>query len=186
MSIRVSLVEDKEGRVPPSIVMDEKGKQFEITWGGNLDLYFVASQSEQHGKDSIETIEFDIKKEDSYLYQVLEELLYEISTFRILEDKPDKRLKRQVLYTKLYDPKTGSIMWESDEGYNIVQIQKEGEVFKITFYATDLPENNFQFFRMKNRIAIRFRTSGSNYGYCYSPFTRMYQKLRKYYEEKEG
>ena len=166
------------------ILLKEKDKILNISFAGNLDLYFEFISR----KDE----EFEITKENYYIYEFIDNLykniknnnIFEVDSFdlkeaRTIEDleyiKEEKKEMNE--YTKLtshYDElfHDGVITWKSDDndGYinnaGTVSINKKEDKFVLSF--TD------------RVTSVRFRNSRSYYDPYNILFMDMFNDLMKY------
>lgn len=170
------------------ISIQEENKVFQMIFGGNLDLYWLIYNNDDHSTEQ----EFFITKENYVLYEAFEKLFYNIENVNIYKpskfyletseienifDKMNDDLKDSRQYNYLY--RNGEITWISDDslisdedGYNAVTITKGQDYFKLVFV---LKENSI----FKNH-AVRFRNSGSYYDPFNILFMQLFNELQDY------
>ena len=174
------------------ISFQELDKQFEVSFGGNCDLYWtIRSKKESNYHD------FIITKENYNVYRLFEELFDDIENIKIFDEeyipcyisteeeleyeKNKYRLFNHSNYNELFNNNT--ITWYSDETNhevaNILKIKREDETFKLEFYIQPYIEEYDRDFNSLNYIPIRFRNSGSLYDPFNIVFMRMYQKMKQ-------
>ena len=183
------------------ISFQEFEKQFYISFGGNLDLYWTI-----RSKNGNDHHEFIITKENYEVYKLFEELFEDIENIKIFtetnipfyieteEEKQDYinkveyeknkyRLFNHSNYNELFDKKNNTITWYSDETNhevaNILKIKKEKESFRLEFHIQPHIEKYDRDFNSPNYIPIRFRNSGSSYDPFNIIFMRMYEKMKQ-------
>ena len=187
------------------ISFQELDKQFNISFGGNGDLYWTI-----HSKNTNDDNNFIITKENYEVYRLFEELFDDIENIRIfyeeyipfyLETEEEKqeyiknqkdeieyeknkyRLFNHSNYNELFDKENNTITWYSDETNrkvaNILKIKKENETFKLEFYIQPYIGDYDRDFNSLNYITIRFRNSGSSYDPFNIVFMRMYKKMKQ-------
>jgi len=183
------------------ISFQEFEKQFDVSFGGNLDLYWTI-----HSKNENDCHEFIITKENYEVYRLFVELFDDIENIKIytestipfnmeteeekqdyineLEYKKNKyRLYNYSNYNELFDKENNTITWYSDETNhevaNILKIKKEKESFRLEFSIQPYKEGYDRDFNSLNYIPIRFRNSGSSYEPFNIIFMRMYEKMKQ-------
>ena len=183
----------------------ELDKQFDVSFGGNLDLYWTI-----RSKNDSDCHEFIITKENYEVYKLFEELFDDIENIKIyteptipfyLETEEEKqeylknhkdeieyekkkyRLFNHSNYNELFDKENNTITWYSDETNhevaNILKIKKEKESFRLEFSIQPYKEGYDRDFNSLNYIPIRFRNSGSSYEPFNIIFMRMYEKMKQ-------
>jgi len=187
------------------ISFQEFEKQFDVSFGGNLDLYWTI-----RSKNENDCHEFMITKENYEVYRLFEELFDDIENIKIYtepiipfyietdEEKQEyiKNQKDEIEYEKnkyrlfnhsnyneLFDKENNTITWYSDETNhevaNILKIKKEKESFRLEFSIQPYKEGYDRDFNSLNYIPIRFRNSGSSYEPFNVIFMRMYEKMKQ-------
>ena len=183
------------------ISFQEFEKQFDVSFGGNLDLYWTI-----RSKNDSDCHEFIITKENYEVYKLFEELFDDIENIKIyteptipfyietdeakqeyineLEYEKNKyRLYNHSNYNELFDKENNTITWYSDETNhevaNILKIKKEKESFRLEFSIQPYKEGYDRDFNSLNYIPIRFRNSGSSYEPFNVIFMRMYEKMKQ-------
>ena len=179
-------LEDEFGTI---ISFQEYQKQFYISFGGNLDLYWSIRSKE--GNDHHD---FIITKENYKVYELFEHLFDDVENIKIFDEKDipsyigkDKKNKYKLFnyssYNELFDKKNNTITWYSDETNhkvsNILKIKKEKELFKLDFYTQQYIEGYDRDFNNPYYIPIRFRNSGSSYDPFNIVFMKMYEKMKQ-------
>jgi len=191
-----------------NIHLEEGNKYITFSYRGNLDLYIT-----YHNRDGEDTSprEFIITKENYSVFHLFEQLFIDIDTINIFgedEDIPfyieDEKEKQQYLeeerkyreeqkmryrkynaahYNDLYNPKTNTITWYSDETAhavgNILTIKKEKEAFKLTFNIQEHIDGYDDDFHTAYYVPIRFRNSGSSYDPFNCIFIKMYNNMQE-------
>ena len=187
------------------ISFQEFEKQFDVSFGGNLDLYWTI-----RSKNDSDCHEFIITKENYEVYRLFVELFDDIENIKIyteptipfyLETEEEKqeyiknqkdeieyekkkyRLFNHLNYNELFDKENNTITWYSDETNhevaNILKIKKEKESFRLEFSIQPYKEGYDRDFNSLNYIPIRFRNSGSSYDPFNVIFMRMYEKMKQ-------
>lgn len=187
------------------ISFQEFEKQFDVSFGGNLDLYWTI-----RSKNDSDCHEFIITKENYEVYKLFEELFDDIENIKIytepiipfyieteeekqeyIENQKDEieyekkkyRLFNHSNYNELFDKENNTITWYSDETNhevaNILKIKKEKESFRLEFSIQPYKEGYDRDFNSLNYIPIRFRNSGSSYDPFNVIFMRMYEKMKQ-------
>ena len=181
------------------ISFQEFEKQFDVSFGGNLDLYWTI-----HSKNENDCYEFIITKENYGVFRLFEELFDDIENINIYTDptiymetdeeiqdyineleyeKNQYRLYNYSNYNELFDKEANTITWYSDETNhevaNILKIKKEKESFRLEFSIQPHKEEYDRDFNSLNYIPIRFRNSGSSYAPFNLIFMRMYEKMKQ-------
>ena len=187
------------------ISFQELDKQFDVSFGGNGDLYWTI-----RSKNTDIDNNFIITKENYIVYKLFEELFEDIENIRIfaeeyvplyLENEEEKleylknrqeeieyeknkyKLFNHSNYNELLNKEKNIITWYSDETNhevaNILKIKKENETFKLEFFVQPYVEGYDRDFNSLYHIPIRFRNSGSSYDPFNIVFMRMYQKMKQ-------
>ena len=187
------------------ISFQELDKQFDVSFGGNGDLYWVIRSKSGNDNHS-----FIITKENYEVYRLFEKLFDDIENIKIFADydipfyiKTDEekqkyfenrkkemeneknkyRLFNHSNYNELFNKEKYTITWYSDETNhdvaNILKIKKENESFKLEFYIQPYIEGYDRDFNSLKYIPIRFRNSGSSYDPFNVIFMRMYQQMQQ-------
>ena len=187
------------------ISFQEFEKQFDVSFGGNLDLYWTIRSKKEN-----DCHEFIITKENYEVYRLFEELFDDIENINIyteptipfyLETEEEKqeyiknqkdeieyekkkyRVFNHSNYNELFDKENNTITWYSDETNhevaNILKIKKEKESFRLEFSIQPYKEGYDRDFNSLNYIPIRFRNSGSSYDPFNVIFMRMYEKMKQ-------
>lgn len=173
------------------IFFKEENKYLAITYGGNLDLYWII-YSEDVNKDN----NFVITKENYEVYRLFEQLFNDIDDINIYKyqnhqfssnfKKAQKEIYRKSNtsnYNVLYNEKEKLITWYSDETAfcvaNVLKIKKEDEIFKLEFFIQPYIDGYDRDFNSLHHIPIRFRNSGSFYNPFNVVFMRMYEKMKQ-------
>lgn len=167
------------------VLLKEENKAFEISFGGNLDLYWKIRSKEESDKHS-----FIITKENGVVYRLFETLYNDIENINIFsndiyteeEIKEQKNRYRKFnlsRYNDLFDKDNKTITWHSDEtAYdvsNILRIKKKEDSFELEFSIQPHINGYDRDFNSPNYIPIRFRNSGS----MYLPFNYLFMKMYK-------
>lgn len=162
-----------------NIVITNEETSLYLIFAGVLDLYW-AIDSEDNKQMSIE-----ITKENYEVYRVFETLYFEVmngKVFSVDNFLDTKDLNEGMTETEQYKSlvSDNTITWYSDDDpldeADMVSINYENESFIITF------NNQSNRFRSFNS-AVRFRISGSRYGYFYIPFMKMFNSMQEYDEK---
>lgn len=169
------------------ILLKEKDKILNISFAGNLDLYFSFSSKKDQS--------FEITKEDYYIYECFLRLyndiksnnLYKVDSFDLKDAKTEEEIeyiyeqnkemneytKRHSHYDELFH--NDMITWNSDDndGYikdvGTVTIKKENDKIILSF---------------SDRVtSVRFRNSGSYYAPYNILFMEMFNRLMNYDKE---
>lgn len=188
------------------ISFQELDKQFEVSFGGNGDLYWTILSKNVNDDNN-----FIITKENYEVYRLFEELFDDIENIKIFDDeeyitfylkteeekqeyiknqkdeieyeKNKYRLFNLSNYNELFDKENNVITWYSDETShevaNILKIKKENESFELEFYIQPYIEGYDRDFNSLYHIPIRFRNSGSSYDPFNIVFMRMYEKMKQ-------
>lgn len=162
-----------------------------ILFGGNGDLYFYVNK-----KDDIKKINFEITKENYFLYSLFEELfdriinckIHEIDEFQIEQCETLEELNELLKYYEKWnlDEKESysyqtlvidnHISYRHDdecfEEANILNIYKEDNKFKLEFILQNK--------KMSHYIDVRIRNSGSRYIPFNQVFMKLYNSLQEY------
>ncbi len=173
------------------IFFKEENKYLAITYGGNLDLYWII-YSEEVNKDN----NFVITKENYEVYRLFEQLFNDIDDINIYKyqnhqfssnfkkaQKEKYRKSNTSNYNVLYNEKEKLITWYSDETAfcvaNVLKIKKEDEIFKLEFFIQPYIDGYDRDFNSLHHIPIRFRNSGSFYNPFNVVFMRMYSNMKE-------
>lgn len=183
------------------ISFQELGKRLDISFGGNLDLYWTI-----YSKNESDCHDFIITKENYEVYKLFEELFDDIKNIKIYTEtvipfyieteeerqdylneveyeKSKYRLYNCSNYNELFDKENSIITWYSDETNhevaNILKIKKEKESFRLEFFIQPHKKEYDRDFNSLNYISIRFRNSGSSYEPFNVIFMRMYEKMKQ-------
>ncbi|MBR4230714.1 MAG: hypothetical protein IKR74_00980 [Bacilli bacterium] len=190
-----------------NVFLEKDGKQLGFTFGGNGDLYWLI-KTKNHDEDKT----FVITKENYGIYDLFEQLFEDIKNINIFElDEDDlpyyietelekleyleelkqrnesEKIKYRELgyanYHELFDEKTKTITWYSDETAhevaNILKIRKEDDRFIIEFSIQPHLDGYDEDFHKSYYIPIRFRNSGSSYSPFNIVFMRMYNAMKE-------
>ena len=188
-----------------NIILDETDKYLNIGIAGNWDLYW---SFHSNNKENVEKT-FIITKENYELYKLFENLFYDIENINIYDDyipfyletkeeideyleekriKIEEEKKRYRLYNcsnynELFDNKSRTITWYSDETAhevaNILKIQQEKDTFLVKFDIQPYIEGYDEDFHTSSYIPIRFRNSGSSYAPFNSLFMKMFNMMKE-------
>jgi len=176
------------------ISFQEEDKQFDISYGGNFDLYWKIrshNESDHHN--------FIITKENYEVYRLFADLFNDIENIEIFDEnclpfyiqtkeeieyeKKKYRLFNHSNYNELFDKENNAITWYSDETNhevaNILKIKKEEDSFVLDFYIQPCIDGYDRDFNTPKYIPIRFRNSGSSYDPFNIVFMRMYRKMKQ-------
>lgn len=178
------------------IIINDGTKDLNILFGGNGDLYFFVNKIKLDDTEQI--VNFEITKENYFLYSLFENLydkiincdIYKLDETEsplvdeeeILEkinmyDEWNKDLKDSIEYKKLVN--NGVISWRHDEQIyeeaNTLNIHKEEDKYCLEFILKDK--------EMSHYIDVRFRNSGSRYMPFNRVFMQLYRKLQTYNPE---
>lgn len=181
----------QESEFGMDIFFKEENKYFAITYGGNLDLYWII-YSEDVNKDN----NFVITKENYEVYRLFEQLFDDIDDINIYKyqnqqfsgnfkkaQKEKYRKSNTSNYNVLYNEKEKLITWYSDETAfcvaNVLKIKKEYEIFKLEFFIQPYIDGYDRDFNSLHHIPIRFRNSGSFYNPFNVVFMRMYSNMKE-------
>ena len=178
------------------VVIDFRDNKMKLLFGGDGDLYISTVDFSESIK---EKINFNITKENYYLYSLVDEVysriinpsVFEVDKceemfcdnyFELCELYDRKRKSNEYLkvtdsYKKIYNKDTGIISWYDDN-----YAYGEGNVLKI--YPID-DSYVFEFVSGQSiddfgTISIRFRNSGSTYKPFNIVFMDFYQKILDY------
>lgn len=186
-----------------NIFLEENDKYIGFTFSGNGDLYWsIHSKNDKN---------FLITKENYGIYDLFEKLYSDIENINIfdiseddipfyIEDEKEKieylEIRRQELeadkvkyrlnnysnYNELFNKKTKTITWYSDEAAhevaNILKIKKEADYFKIEFFIQRHINGYDDDFHSSEYIPVRLRNSGSSYSPFNIIFMRMYNNMQ--------
>ena len=154
---------------------------FSISYGGNLDLYWIYHSNKSFLETPNENT-ITITKENYYLYTCFTELFEAIkndtpNSNSSWEYDKDNKVPEYNSSKKIGLLINNSICWHSDDfAYDeasSVTIQKEEDEFKVTFKKS----SNKEYFQT---FSVRFRNSGSRYSPFNATFMHMYNKLKEY------
>lgn len=171
----------------------DNNKRFVISYEGTLDLYFSAFLE---GDYQSQKIEFEITKENYYLYQVFDTLysnclncnIYKVDELRyeLCETNEERKelvneikglndnLRQYSEYNMLFENEY--LSWKSDDNLyeeaDTLNIYKEAERYKLEFIRKNK--------EMHLGIVCRIRNHGSRYKPFNMPFMDLYNTLQKY------
>ena len=155
------------------IISTDEG-DFQISFAGNLDLYFLYMHK-GNILDCPEAYSITITKENEFLYNLFDKLYLAIKS-----GNPFINVKQDFVEELYGNPenlfKNESIDWYSDECYYEIAsrliIKQEKDKYIVTFVRSKEDEGvNFLTY------AVRISTSGSRYGNYFIPFMEMYKEL---------
>ena len=182
------------------IFLEEKNNVLIMTFGGNGDLYWVIREKKPKERE-LKHGTFIITKENYRIYSAFESLYnnikeinffdpYDIPPFMysyeenleyINERKERCRKYNDSNYNELFNPKTNTITWYSDETHhdvaNYVTVKRNEDNYKIDFNTQPRKkdyDNEYNGFG----ISIRFRNSGSSYDPFNAFFMQMYNSIQ--------
>lgn len=183
----------------------EGNKTFSIIFGGNLDLYWNISEtndknlnSEEYAKEMYQESRniFTITKENYVIYKLFDELYSDIKESNVFipndnlnyteESKEDlikmnESYKNSSAHKLLFNKEI--IEWNSDddiyERANILKIKKEEDKFVLEFIRPKTDNIDYTF-RYPERISIRFSNSGSRYNPYNIIIMSLFNKLQEY------
>ena len=148
------------------IKMEKDDKELQITYGGNLDLYFEIIDGENFES---ETVEYLIKNEDK-------SWIYFNRLFNDIINSKDSDSKNELV-------ENNTINWYSDETYkeaaNKLSIERQDEGIKLSFYK------NPDYESYSLGIPIRIRNSGSRYEPFNFNFMKLYNDFQELAKNKE-
>ncbi|MBQ9297702.1 MAG: hypothetical protein IJ223_01475 [Clostridia bacterium] len=164
----LKFVENPYFRGCKDVILKKDNKELNIFYGGNLDIYFEMTDTENFES---ETIEYIVKNEEkTWIY--FNRLISEIINSNDIDSKNEL-------------VKNNTINWYSDETYkeaaNILSIKKEKEGIRLVFHK------NSDYESYSLGIPIRIRNVGSRYKPFNMSFMKLYnefQELAKKEEEK--
>ena len=148
---------------------------FEISFENNLDLYwrFINKKNILESEYKQELI---ITKENYFVYELFYKLFEGISKNRVYYNY-EKNDYFEEKINNVY--KDGKIEWLSDDFYDEIAskfvIEKQEEVFKLTFY-----KSKREYDGIMKTFSVRLRNSGSRYEPFQSNFMTMYRELKTY------
>ncbi len=179
-------IRKEESQFGLQIFIEEGNSCLSICFGGNLDLYWSINSNKRATGNDTKMDSFVITKENYELYSLFETLYNDIKEINIFEDfKGDKdkyRLYNRSNYQELFDEKSKTITWYSDETAhevaNYLKIKKEEDCFIIDFHIQEYIDGCDRDFSSLYYIPIRFRNSGSRYDPFNVIFMRMYDRLK--------
>lgn len=165
------------------IVVD--GEVLKISFQGNLDLYWSYDYRTAIA-DTKEYMEFNITKENYYLYLLFDELYIAIKNNKpyhncsIKDDKLRNKKINEYGNLKLYQDR--KIIWYSDDFADIsnasaIIIEKKQDRFLVTIKRSLEERYSGTYFKT---YSVRIRNSGSRYEPYNITFMNMYQKLKEY------
>ena len=173
------------------ISFSSNDRKFLMCFGGDGDLYWAVSRTD--GLPA-EEIDFEITKENYFLYEKFLELYNRIEDCKVFEVMPlelelcdnayerkrlcdrvnrsNECLKKEKIYSMLFSGNV--ISWHSDEDNydvaSVVEIRKKEDSFSLVFKPSLYEEKT-------NFVSIRFRNSGSTYKPFNILFMNMYNAL---------
>lgn len=161
-------------------------------FGGNLDLHICAHKKDFEHK---EIVNFDITKENEYLFDLFDKLykkiiecqIYSPDPFKVQECKSKEEIQqlmneakqsneylRNTTYKELVQ--NGIISWACDdkllEEANVLNIYKENDKYRLEFIQKDEEEVIY--------ISVRIRNHRSRYVPFNGPFMELYNSLQDY------
>lgn len=172
-----------------NVYLKEDDKYLTMAYCGNLDLYWSIHAESDYT--------FTITKENYKLYHLFEQLFYDVINSDIYGTSYapyknvfyDEEIEPYRHGNDLYDKKTNTITWYSDETAsevsNILKIRKVEDAFELEFYTQPYIRGYSRDFSTNTYIPIRFRNSGSKYEPYNIIFMRMYSELIKLDDVKE-
>jgi len=162
---------------------------FEITFAGNLDLYwnYPCKFAE---KNNISEKTFRITAEDSFLYDLLLELYDNIKNYNIYEEdvfkEHSEEIRESLIKSDEYNPRklfnNEVVDWHSDDyDYNetsklVIFLDEDDIIIKFVKGITDYKRQTF---------AVRICNNGSRHDPFNVCFMRMYNKLIDYVPDRE-
>lgn len=190
------------------IYLIDKNKTLLIMFAGTGDLHWIIKNDNCMKSEKYSYDYFDITKENFAIYSLFDKLLEDIQNINIFDkkeidfppyvetdeekqeyleelelEKKKYRMFNRSYYNNLYDSKTNTITWVSDEtGYevaNFVKINKKEDAFRIEFSTQPYIEGYEKEANIPGMIGIRFRNSGSRYQPFNIIFMRMFSELQK-------
>lgn len=172
-------IEKIEENTPSVILKQDEDVSLNISFGGNLDLYFVLNGSDKQSEFVITKANYNVYKAFLNLYNnVINCKFYEENEFmsdyeRYLREKHKELLMLCSNYNLLV--KDGVITWLSDDFSEEVgpsfQIIKKDDSFIIKFNRGN--EEKQDLWLLKHMISVRIRNSGS----MYNPFNYLFMHL---------
>lgn len=159
-----------DGEYPKIIIYNNDKVCLEISFAGNLDLYFVLKGANIDNK-------IIINESNLRVYDIFNELVISLFECNLPYEVRDKNmLRRTSNYDKLVQENV--IKWSCDDYSEEVgpsfKIEKAGDEFVITFDRGIIEK---QFLASKYSISVRIRNSGSLYQPFNANFMRLYHEL---------
>lgn len=180
--MEIQKVKNTEGSY--DIWLKKDNKELKIMFAGNQDLYISLSNGDFIPQRQNTSMYFDITKENYEIFSAFDKLYNNIINGNIFDK--DMHSKYRLDYLKSYDyhnivDKEKNINWISDDGpeelEDRITISKSDEdTYRLTFFRNDKELDCG--FKSNTSIFVRFRTSGSRYGFFYCPFMIMFQELQ--------
>lgn len=178
------------------IIINDGTKDLNILFGGNGDLYFFINKL--NFEDTEQIVNFEITKENYFLFSSFEELynkiincnIYKLDEMELPHADDEEILERTNMYAEWNEDlkssieyrklvNNGIISWRHDEQIyeeaNILNIYKEEEKYRLEFILMSKEISHY--------IDIRFRNSGSRYIPFNRVFMELYRKLQTYNPE---
>lgn len=178
------------------IIINDGTKDLNILFGGNGDLYFFINKL--NFEDAEQIVNFEITKENYFLFSLFEELynkitncnIYKLDEMELPHADDEEILERINMYAEWNEDLKSSIeykklvnndiiSWRHDEQIyeeaNILNIYKEEEKYRLEFILMSKEISHY--------IDIRFRNSGSRYIPFNRVFMELYRKLQTYNPE---
>ena len=165
-------------------LIKKEDKALQISFAGNLDLYFKLILKEPIGEENA-AFSFDITKENFELYVLFEALYNEIKSGNIFDETREfsciageNHYQNTEEYRRLVHDDV--IEWISDDGPRDAEdrmtIEPQEDSYRLTFYRNDKPLDVG--FKSHHGITVRIRNSGSYYTPFNCVFMRLYQRLQ--------
>lgn len=159
-----------DGEYPKIILYNNDKVCLEMSFAGNLDLYFVLKGANIDNK-------IIINESNLRVYDIFNELVISLFECNLPYEVRDKNmLRRTSNYDKLVQENV--IKWSCDDYSEEVgpsfKIEKAGDEFVITFDRGIIEK---QFLASKYSISVRIRNSGSLYQPFNANFMRLYHEL---------
>ena len=180
----VKIENEKNGHGYDVYTITTEDGTFEISFQGNLDLYWRYVCSKSISKEEPPKT-FLITKENYFLFSLFETLYENIRNYHPFGEVGDNSVNKYFDELKEYEKykeerlfKNNVIDWHSDDDpydeATSIQIKKLNEdEFSVTFNRSKTPDIYMTY-------SVRFRNRGSRYGYFHIPFMTMYNGLEKY------
>ena len=153
-----------DGEYPMVILYNNDKVSLEISFEGNLDLYFVLKGADIDNK-------VIINETNLRVYDIFNKLYNDLIDCKLPFDSSKERLRRLTNYSLLVQ--NNIITWKSDDyPFDIgpsFKIEKVSDIINITFDRGKENEYNIN----NRRVAVRIRNSGS----LYQPFNANFMKL---------